>query len=281
MFRFPERLEYTASPPHDSAMAMRKLPKIDIQQVYDDLDALWWDTVNDGPVIGMEAYDRLFGKEAVLARLEGAEALRADFMRRFIGPVHGIADFAVTSGHEAVAFFGGRVSNYVRVRQRPLREIPLQIAEAEAANLRREATKAKAALHVAMEQFAQAVRSALNGWAEHRAWISRSLFQELLLADPTASASQMLSAKKAGALRALHERRLPIKILEALRDAGGSMTREDLRDAIAPEGSARSKQKRRALNNYFAPKGSLVVEGLISLHGKVVTLEAAGMEAIK
>src|SRR5262245_59862322 len=85
-------------------------------EVFHELDMLWYDTQSGYWKRGIEAHEKLFGKKALRARLVALDARRGGFQQRFRGAVLQIADFAVTSGHEAVAFFAGRVAGHIGVR---------------------------------------------------------------------------------------------------------------------------------------------------------------------
>lgn len=261
-------------------MATKKPPKIDIQQVYFDLDALWWDTVNERAGSGREAHDRLFGKDQVHPRLDAVGNMLRDYMKLYPGIIYSIADFAVSSGHEAVAFFAGRVAGYTGVRRRVLSEVPGELEIAKAARNLRATSIAELRLHQADEDFSKTIRSALNGWTENRAWIYRSIFQEL---HTQAGRRHVASGVPIDfpLLGQVQRGGMPWKVLKALEDAGGVAKRTTIRDLVAPFSSHNAKPDRKYFATLVSPDGDLTRRNLISINGSMLQLTPQGAEAIR
>jgi hypothetical protein len=151
----------------------------DALAICDELNDLRIETDGGSSTAGVYAHDELFGTSRLHARLVALGQMRASYKQRFAGgDVREIADFAVTSGHEAVAFFAGRLASYTRVRRSTIPRCRDEFAAARATDNPTAVTTTEIALHRAGEDFAKAVNSALQGWHEHYPWIRRSIEDE-------------------------------------------------------------------------------------------------------
>ena len=261
-------------------MTSKKAPEFDIMKVYFELDALCFDTTNGLYTAGLEAHEKLFGKEQVHASLEAADKKRREYMERFRGPVHQIADFAVTSGHEAVAFFAGRLAGFTSVRRRWITEARAEEQDALKSRVLLEQSRAELRLHQSGENFQSAVQDALRGWFENRSWISRSLAQELLPVD----GDNRKQGRSDGANPPLPVRlqmdSMPWKILKALAAEGRAIPRQALFDRLAPSGQDRSKEDRKHITTLLSPSGKLVLRKLVKRSGSKVDITPQGAEAV-
>lgn len=149
----------------------------DALALFADLDDLWRDIIGTHGERSIEAFDTLFGPRNLHADLEALGARRPDFQRRFTGSVRTIADFAVTSGHEALAIFSGRVAAYTRGRK-TIRRLRGELDQARQHGDAGAVAKLEMDLGVACGHFARCLQSAFKGWDENRAWIDRSLQEE-------------------------------------------------------------------------------------------------------
>lgn len=155
----------------------------DVLAVVDGMDVLWMELCGS-PADGLQAYDHLFGHADLYSALFELGARREEFTGRFSGPVQSIADFAVTSGHEAAAFFADRIAAYARLRRR---WIPEYRAAEDIARLSGNVAKtvsAQVQLRKAGDDFAKPMERAFKGWSEHRAWVRRSVQREIAEQSP-------------------------------------------------------------------------------------------------
>ena len=261
-------------------MKSKKVPEFDIMEICFELDALCYDTTNGIYSDGLEAHEKLFGKDNLHKRLQDAGEKLPDYMQRFDGPVHQIADFAVTSGHEAVAFFASRLASYTGLRKKWVTDERAASEIGLGSTLLHEHNHSPLRLEKAGENFLAAVQGALRGWFENRAWINRSIFKEQLGAGLKPSAEGAIVDAQAHARRRIKRGGMPEKILSALEQAGGSMKRKDLIAALAPDSVEEHKKLRDQIANYLAPRGGLIAEGLILVDEEVVTITPAGSFAI-
>lgn len=146
-------------------------------QMFHELDTLWMGLEPKSPRSGFEAYESLFD-DGLHPRLRALAQRRDEFKAVLTGDVHQIDNFAVTSGHEALAIYAERVAAFVGVRKS---SIPLQRQELDAARVRGEArsvAKHEQRLNDLGEDLVKTIVSAFNGWEQHRAWIQRSIERE-------------------------------------------------------------------------------------------------------
>lgn len=154
-----------------------KVDPSDVLAMFMNMELLWMETWEHS-ADGLAGYDRLFGEEDLYSALTVLGDCRADFSKRFPGVVQTIADFAVTSGHEAAAFFASRVANYAKVRRRSIPEHRAALAAARETKNEAQIVALKHKLDQASRHFAESMQKAFNGWFEHRAWMQRSIEQE-------------------------------------------------------------------------------------------------------
>lgn len=146
--------------------------------VLDEVSILQFDVARGTAEAGIEAHARLFGASNLHAALLAVAARLEEFKTRFHGPVQQIADFAVTSGHEALAFYAERLEGYARVRQGTLPRLRAELADAHASGRASHAALLEGQLDRAGEDFARSLGLALEGWSVHGAWIRRSIERE-------------------------------------------------------------------------------------------------------
>lgn len=159
-------------------------PKADALQTFDDLDDLLLHSeLSDTPsgAVGRALFDELFGARDFYSQLHGLSLRRSEFERKLQGPwpVRDIADFAVTSGHEAVCRFAERISSFARCRKSSIPRLDEELAAARLANNAERIARKEAAVEDAGVDFAKTIQSASKGWLEHRAWIRRSIVNEV------------------------------------------------------------------------------------------------------
>lgn len=166
-------------PPHSKQLLSEPI------ELFFAIDTLWFECQREGPRDGEEAHETLFGEGALIAKLKAADLARERITKTIRGPVRTIADFAVTSGHEALTVFAGRLASFTRVRRRHIPDAKAELEQEISGRTwsgSRPLGLADVKLHDAQVAFAKCVSSALRGWWEHRAWLHRSIVEEL--ADP-------------------------------------------------------------------------------------------------
>lgn len=153
-------------------------PEPNALSTFDALDDLFLEVGAGNATAGLEAHRKLFGPPALHAELEAFAAQRDSFKKQFTGPVSSIADFAVTSGHEALASFAGRIAGVARVRRSTIPRVQESLDAARNADDLIGVARHEVDLDRAREDFAKTINSAFNGWMEHRTWIRRSIEHE-------------------------------------------------------------------------------------------------------
>lgn len=247
--------EQEGKPPRLSAGLAQFLddspPKVDALQTFDDLDdLLLHGELSDNPsgAVGRALFDELFGARNLYGQLHGLSHRRSEFERKLQGPwpVRDIADFAVTSGHEAVCRFAERISRFAWCRKSSIPRLDEELAAARLANNAERIAIKEAALDHAGIDFAKSIQSASKGWMEHRAWIRRSIVNEI----ETMKMTTTTETTEAG------DQDIAIHTLEGLRTflgLGGKHwdNRPDwpdaaAREAMLPDDLRRPLQERRA-----------------------------------
>jgi hypothetical protein len=244
------------------------------------IDTLWFECQREGPRDGEEAHEALFGEGALITKLKAANLAREIITKTIRGPVRTIADFAVTSGHEALTVFAGRLASFTRIRRRHIPEAKAELKQ-EISGRTWKGTRPLGLndlkLHDAQVAFAKCVTSALRGWWEHRAWIHRSIVEELDATDSSA-----LRVRDRSSIPRLTRESLPWLVLTALSEAGGELKRATLLDRVSDHfPNDQHKSKRKQVSTMIGPSGQLVATGLVSVAGQVVTILPPGAEALR
>ena len=159
---------------------------------FDALDDLRTDISHGSGAAGIEAFDTLFGTRNLHAELEALAGRRKEFKRRFAGKrePRSIADFAVTSGLEAVATFADRLAKTAGVRRSTIPRSRDALDDARHSNDAVRVDKCQVDLELAGQNFAQTLAHTLNGWDEHRGWIRRSIEDEDVMENDGSPISQ-------------------------------------------------------------------------------------------
>lgn len=146
--------------------------------IFDALDDIFTDVSHGTAEAGLAAHDTFFGQRNLHGELASLASRRGEFQQQFPGPVRDIADFAVTSGHEAIAFFAERVAGHTKVRRDAIPRIRRELESARQAGRQTDVARHEASLWTTCEEFAASVLQALRGWSKHRAWMRRSIEAE-------------------------------------------------------------------------------------------------------
>lgn len=173
------------TPPAPTGTAMT-VPT-DVREVFNILDALYMDVGHSRDTPGTEVFDELFGSAAVHEKLKAFAARLPEFKQRFPGTPFQIADFAVTSGHEAVAFFAGRVECYARVRAPSVGRLRDELAAAVESGDAVRVAKKEYDLHQAGADLIKALERAFEGWINNSNLIWRHLENECTPAPGTST----------------------------------------------------------------------------------------------
>lgn len=261
-------------PPHSKQLLSEPI------ELFFAIDTIWFECQREGPSDGQEAHDTLFGEEALIAKLKAADLARERITKTIRGPVRTIADFAVTSGHEALTIFAGRLASFTRVRRRYIPDAKAELKQEISGKTwsgNRPLGPADVKLYEAQIAFAKCVISALRGWWDHRAWIHRSIVEEVDAAD-----SSTLRVSDRSSIPRIKKHGLPWLVLTALSEAGGGLKRATLLDRVSDQFPGdQYKSKRQQVGNIIGPRGLLVATGLVGVAGQVVTLLPPGAEALR
>lgn len=162
----------------------------DVLAIFNEMDLLWLNIVSGNGDDADEAYDALFGPKKLHEQFLALAKQIADLQERFRGEVRRIADFAITSGHEAAAIFAGRIAQFARARKRWIPQHRQDLRQAEAAGDKVTILRAQHALREGIRGFAKFMTPAFQGWDEHRAWMRRSIESELMAANGSQGGSR-------------------------------------------------------------------------------------------
>lgn len=249
-------------------------------ELFFSIDTLWFECQREAPRDGEEAHETLFGEGALHPKLEAANAARELITKKLRGPVRTIADFAVTSGHEALTVFAGRLASFTSIGRRHIPEAEAALRDEIAGRTNTEKRPLgihDVQLHDVQVAFAKSVSAALKGWWEHRAWIHRSIVEELHDAGST-----NLPAKDRSSAPRILKDSLPWRILSVLTEAGGTLKRITVLDRVSDQFDQKQrKSKRQQISNLLAPSGQLVAAELVRVAGEIVTILPPGSEAIR
>lgn len=249
-------------------------------ELFFSIDTLWFECQREAPRDGEEAHETLFGEKALHPKLEAANAARELITKKIRGPVRTIADFAVTSGHEAVSVFAGRLAAYTSIGRRHIPEAKAALQD-EIAGRTNIAKRPLGIYDVQLSElevaFAKSVSAALKGWWEHRAWIHRSIVEEL----HDAGSTNLPARDRSSASRIIKDG-LPWRILSGLAEAGGTLKRTTVLNKVSDQFDQKQrKSKRQQISNLLGPSGQLIVAGWVNVDGQAVTLLPPGFEAIR